>query len=324
MDYCSTCQRHLNGALVCPGCGGYAPDIALPGVAGRDAAGRATPTGKPTAYAAGAKDEADRTATDRTAAERTAAERTAAEPEIPEAAQPLPEGRAARRRQRARWRKSQRRAMVATTFALVGGGMAIGAVGHSGGDQTLASTAPPTPGMDGEQEGDEQQLVAHVRSSAANPHGGQQGTFQGAAGQSTPEVPRQRHAVDPSHATPPGAPTAAPARTTATDGAQQLAAAVQAPADTMPAHSAPQTAQTAQTTQPPPSAPAPEAESTGGGLLSTTTDAVVGTLTDTTATVTGTLTDTTEAVTSAVVSTDPEQGTTATDETCLLVLCVGD
>ena len=28
MDYCSTCRRHLNGALVCPGCGAYAPDIA--------------------------------------------------------------------------------------------------------------------------------------------------------------------------------------------------------------------------------------------------------------------------------------------------------
>ena len=28
MDYCSSCRRHLNGALVCPGCGAYAPDIA--------------------------------------------------------------------------------------------------------------------------------------------------------------------------------------------------------------------------------------------------------------------------------------------------------
>ena len=26
MDYCSSCRRHLNGALVCPGCGAYAPD----------------------------------------------------------------------------------------------------------------------------------------------------------------------------------------------------------------------------------------------------------------------------------------------------------
>jgi hypothetical protein len=27
MDYCSSCRRKLNGALVCPGCGAYAPDI---------------------------------------------------------------------------------------------------------------------------------------------------------------------------------------------------------------------------------------------------------------------------------------------------------
>ena len=28
MDYCSSCRRNLNGALVCPGCGAYAADIA--------------------------------------------------------------------------------------------------------------------------------------------------------------------------------------------------------------------------------------------------------------------------------------------------------
>ncbi|WP_420711789.1 SCO2400 family protein [Streptomyces sp. NRRL F-5123] len=30
MDYCYQCRRNLNGALVCPGCGAYAPDIAPP------------------------------------------------------------------------------------------------------------------------------------------------------------------------------------------------------------------------------------------------------------------------------------------------------
>ena len=30
MDYCYSCRRNLNGALVCPGCGAYAPDIAPP------------------------------------------------------------------------------------------------------------------------------------------------------------------------------------------------------------------------------------------------------------------------------------------------------
>ncbi|MFF4035526.1 hypothetical protein ACFYZ2_38300 [Streptomyces sviceus] len=42
MDYCSSCRRHLNGALACPGCGAYAPDIAPPahvyGTAGAAAA----------------------------------------------------------------------------------------------------------------------------------------------------------------------------------------------------------------------------------------------------------------------------------------------
>lgn len=36
MDYCSSCRRHLNGALVCPGCGAYARDIAPPSADGRD------------------------------------------------------------------------------------------------------------------------------------------------------------------------------------------------------------------------------------------------------------------------------------------------
>ncbi|WP_456303003.1 SCO2400 family protein [Streptomyces mirabilis] len=30
MDYCSSCRRYLNGALVCPGCGGYAPKPVRP------------------------------------------------------------------------------------------------------------------------------------------------------------------------------------------------------------------------------------------------------------------------------------------------------
>ncbi|MGW7290181.1 LysE family translocator, partial [Streptomyces sp. NPDC054847] len=43
MDYCSSCRRHLNGALVCPGCGAYAPDIAPPAhPAGATAATAAT------------------------------------------------------------------------------------------------------------------------------------------------------------------------------------------------------------------------------------------------------------------------------------------
>ncbi|WP_202976852.1 hypothetical protein, partial [Streptomyces sp. E2N171] len=45
MDYCSTCRRHLNGALVCPGCGAYAPDIAPDTVGGHRVPGRAATAG---------------------------------------------------------------------------------------------------------------------------------------------------------------------------------------------------------------------------------------------------------------------------------------
>lgn len=41
MDYCYQCRRTLNGALVCPGCGAYAPDIAPPSAAYRGDAGPA-------------------------------------------------------------------------------------------------------------------------------------------------------------------------------------------------------------------------------------------------------------------------------------------
>ncbi|MGW4566897.1 SCO2400 family protein, partial [Streptomyces sp. NPDC004561] len=30
MDYCHPCQRHLNGALACPGCGTPADRVAVP------------------------------------------------------------------------------------------------------------------------------------------------------------------------------------------------------------------------------------------------------------------------------------------------------
>ncbi|MFG3656619.1 hypothetical protein [Streptomyces sp. NPDC047706] len=93
MDYCSSCRRHLNGALACPGCGAYAPDIAP--------APRAQAEPEPVCVPPVPQDG-------------------------PEAvAVPAREGRAARRRQRIRWRRSQRRALVATAVALVGGGLTL-------------------------------------------------------------------------------------------------------------------------------------------------------------------------------------------------------
>ncbi|WP_177181884.1 hypothetical protein [Streptomyces sp. TLI_105] len=56
------------------------------------------------------------------------------------------EGRAARRRQRARWRKNQRRAVVATAVALVGGGLTMSGMDRQSGDRAQAATAPQDPG----------------------------------------------------------------------------------------------------------------------------------------------------------------------------------
>ncbi|MFF5594939.1 hypothetical protein ACFY7K_24740 [Streptomyces althioticus] len=58
-------------------------------------------------------------------------------------------GRAARRRQLARWRKTQRRALVATAVALVGGGITLASTDRGGGDRTQAATAPDLHGMGG-------------------------------------------------------------------------------------------------------------------------------------------------------------------------------
>lgn len=130
MDYCSSCRRHLNGALVCPGCGAYAPDIA-------------PPTGHGHGY--DGNDGLD--AFDAFAAKRPARpEPDPFEPfeETPaaEAALPAGDGRAARRRQRARWKKSRRKAVLATTVALVGGGLALSTLDQGSDHRAEAATAP--------------------------------------------------------------------------------------------------------------------------------------------------------------------------------------
>ncbi|WP_251143268.1 SCO2400 family protein [Streptomyces sp. McG8] len=283
MDYCSTCRRHLNGALVCPGCGSYAPDIA-PGVVGghripgraatasgtagaarraaaegpaeggwftaparsagttradeparpagsapraetsrpgeighhADAArpdapvrpvgsarsagamgpagstgpldgarsadttwpaGAGRPGQAPRPVGTGRSHEAPRPAdTTATPAEgirpvlpaRRAETAVFAAParhdatarhdetggpaaDTPRAAPPAGAGtgRAARRRQLARWKKTQRRALVATAVALVGGGITLASTERGGTDRTQASTAPDLHGMGG-------------------------------------------------------------------------------------------------------------------------------------------------------------------------------
>ncbi|WP_406726399.1 hypothetical protein WJ438_19515 [Streptomyces sp. GD-15H] len=60
-----------------------------------------------------------------------------------------PTGRAARRRQLARWKKTQRRALVATAVAFVGGGLTLASMDRGSGDRAQAATAPAITGMGG-------------------------------------------------------------------------------------------------------------------------------------------------------------------------------
>jgi hypothetical protein len=137
MDYCSSCRRHLNGALVCPGCGAYAPDIAPPQTAAPRPGGHATtpPAAPPTddwfttEHPSGSPGPDTAPSADVTDAPRA------------------PQGRAARRRQLARWKKNQRRAVVATAVALVGGGITLASLDRGSGDKAQAATAPDNRSM---------------------------------------------------------------------------------------------------------------------------------------------------------------------------------
>ncbi|MGW7425397.1 SCO2400 family protein [Streptomyces sp. NPDC054813] len=124
MDYCSSCRRHLNGALACPGCGAYAPDIAPRAVV--------TPWRAP----------ADSTWHDHMDETEEGAEATEVSYDGSPAGSAAPVGRAARRRQRARWKKTQRRALVATAVALVGGGLTVASLDRQSTDRAQAASAP--------------------------------------------------------------------------------------------------------------------------------------------------------------------------------------
>ncbi|MFF7388639.1 hypothetical protein ACFZAE_09335 [Streptomyces scabiei] len=200
MDYCSSCRRHLNGALVCPGCGAYAPDIAPATIDSRVDPSRPTGTTTaplmipmpPTTPAAqvlpaptweyGAGDEGwhggapadgsttadalpregyaddayadDAYAKDGFADDGDAGDLSGADSahgvdgvdgvgDVDVEGVPVaPRGRAARRRQLARWKKNQRRAVVATAVALVGGGLTVMSMDRQSTDRTQAATAP--------------------------------------------------------------------------------------------------------------------------------------------------------------------------------------
>ncbi|OIJ92219.1 hypothetical protein BIV25_28385 [Streptomyces sp. MUSC 14] len=151
MDYCSSCRRHLNGALVCPGCGAYAPDIAPPGTDGHSgayASGTASPHIPSTAPAPAPAldDTAWYDGVPAAGPAEYGAEATAGAADVTDAPR-APQGRAARRRQLARWKKSQRRAVVATAVALVGGGLAFSSMDRGSGDRAQAATAPDNRSM---------------------------------------------------------------------------------------------------------------------------------------------------------------------------------
>ncbi|MFI6354245.1 hypothetical protein ACIBJF_16675 [Streptomyces sp. NPDC050743] len=150
MDYCSTCRRHLNGALVCPGCGACAPDIAPHTADGPH--GRSGPAPAVTSAAPATTAHQDPTGTwhdilhDRlldgeaeSSAAMDRAPHAAAEVEDPP---PARQGRAARRRRPVRRRRNRRRAVVAGVVALLGGGLTIGMVDRHSTDRAQATVAP--------------------------------------------------------------------------------------------------------------------------------------------------------------------------------------
>lgn len=136
MDYCSSCRRNLNGALVCPGCGAYAPDIAptsarrhsdVASTATTRQAWRAEEVPAPASYPGtrhtdtapiGSGASGDAMADVSGTGSSSGHEGTA----------PTGQGRAARRRQLARWKKNKRRAVAATAVAIVGGGLTVAAL----------------------------------------------------------------------------------------------------------------------------------------------------------------------------------------------------
>lgn len=133
MDYCSSCRRNLNGALACPGCGAYAPDIAPPAHRRHGAFASTATTLEawcaeqvpaPGSYPGTHHSDAAPIGSGASEDAMADASGTGSSSGF-EATTPTVQGRAARRRQLARWKKHRRRAVAATAVALVGGGLTI-------------------------------------------------------------------------------------------------------------------------------------------------------------------------------------------------------
>lgn len=153
MDYCSLCRRHLNGALMCPGCGASAPDIA-PRTPQLHSAAATTATAwearpweeSPASGSHLGAPHSDavkpRTGTSEEAVARVSA---ADSPSGAGRAAPAAQGRAARRRQLALWKKKRRRVTVATAVALVGGGLTVAALPTGSSTRHTSAASAPHP-----------------------------------------------------------------------------------------------------------------------------------------------------------------------------------
>ncbi|WP_436846893.1 SCO2400 family protein [Streptomyces atratus] len=154
MDYCSACRRILNGALVCPGCGAYAPDIAPP-VRSLSGAASSTATTRQAWRAEEMPASGSYLGTHHTDAEPIgsgafgdAVVDASGTGSISgrEGTASTGQGRAARRRQLARWKKNKRRAAAATAVALVGGGLTVAALPTTRASSSHTHAAsPPEP-----------------------------------------------------------------------------------------------------------------------------------------------------------------------------------
>ncbi|WP_455772125.1 SCO2400 family protein [Streptomyces tendae] len=146
MDYCSSCRRHLNGALVCPGCGAYAPDIdphaggdtrVIGDTSEMDGIGDAAGAGQRTAW----HPPAIEPALAPVSASLPRAGTGAVDTDVADGPPTRQTGRAARRRQLARWKKNKRRAVVASAVAIVGGGLTIASMDRYSDHRAEAATA---------------------------------------------------------------------------------------------------------------------------------------------------------------------------------------
>ncbi|MBM9510662.1 SCO2400 family protein [Actinacidiphila acididurans] len=389
MDYCYSCRRTLNGALVCPGCGAYAPDIAPPpyhqedepaGTAGwqnpaapasgyepgyrYDSAARAEHTRAATAdlpRAGGHPDFASASGSassqalallseiapvDRAdgapaatallpaaAAADPGAGLTAHEgPHAPDAepvlgpaaiAPTLHRGRAARRRQMARWQKNRRRAGAAAAFALFGGGLTMAAMPHHAGKSGTTASAV-TPVNLTSLPSDESTLTPQTPNGTPGATPSHAATTSQQHGHGAPTLPNAQpgHRTADNLATVPSAsPSTAPDGSTGKQVTYDGSAATPSSSSSTPSGT---------TTAPPSSTGSNSgAGTTGSGSGSTGTTAGSGTDSGSGSTATGSGSgsgSSTSTPPASSTTTPPPSSTASTpppQQLCLLVLCIG-